>query len=914
MKFFLFFITVFSLASMKVLSQDSQVISLKFTLKQTIAFPSADGEFNLLISIDGVLKYHFNGLKPDTVIEIYRKENSVFKASVSSTEYSATDFSWKFDTLKKNFIKEIILKPKLIELKQVDIIAQRQPYKRGDTLVIPVDSIKTKPHADATELIEKIPGFSVNASGNVSVLGNKIDKVKVDGNEIFGGNPKATLENVKADMLKDVEVINAAHDSGGENEINLRLKKDKKEGVYGELYVQQGTSDSENLGFKLNSISPVTSLTSFFSYNNQNQSAISPADYVRLISFNNEALNTIGTQKLYYDFNINDPQNNPGDVIDKFSISQNGIHSTFNTGFNISTKYKNLSWNSYFLAYRDKSTLDENSDIISNLGMFTTDVLKNAINNNNDLLAVGQSNLKWSPDENDALSAKLTVQRRSEQLNPANQSNTSLFNNADSLLDESLTTSVQHINSYSDLLSLHGNWEHRYEKAAEKTTISGGVLISNTENDNNYNNDILTNSLPVPVNNNRVFEHTNSFNYFGAIQHNTPLSRKLLIDFRISSLFNENLTNNQGSDDINGSFFPNSALSVKNLQVHNNQIVAQSFLYYKSSSLSIIGGFGALNTSWKVSACDTLFNKVDKTTFLPAFYFNYSFTKSKISLRYIKEQYTPQLNNLLPITDSSNVQQVYKGNPLLSPYFTGKYELNSVVDIKGIGSVNLQLNYSITNLPVTNNYIFTTGVYPLTTYVQYKKVNEITGSVSYFNINQGKFLNLYFFVFYLWRHQYQLNQQIANPVEFISVNPLIGYVLTITKEHNLNFNIQSTFCSSQTSVSGGGISTRFNFELKDDNQINENLYYKFSAKWLFTYDNNLYSPITPIMSFNLYKYLGKEQNWQINAGANNLLNVKQIKVLSTGLTTNISSTYNYLPRYFSIGVTYYAEKWKKSKL
>jgi hypothetical protein len=91
----------------------------------------------------------------------------------------------------------------------------------------------------------------------------------------------------------------------------------------------------------------------------------------------------------------------------------------------------------------------------------------------------------------------------------------------------------------------------------------------------------------------------------------------------------------------------------------------------------------------------------------------------------------------------------------------------------------------------------------------------------------------------------------------------------------------------------------------------DGLYYKFSTKWIYLYTNAMGSTIKPVTNFYLYEYLGKEKQWQINAGVSNLFNVDEIKLINVGITQKTTSSYNYLHRYFSVGFTFYPEKWKK---
>jgi len=593
-----------------------------------------------------------------------------------------------------------------------------------------------------------------------------------------------------------------------------------------------------------------------------------------------------------------------------FPFLPKGVHQTFSGGMNLSKTYRNVTWNSYLLGSYDKSYTNGLSNAFRNLGDLTSHDLENSTDYGSMYDVIGQSSLKWVPDDKNTVNAKLIVERKRMDDNPNDLLNSSLYTGSDSLVNSLAINSSQRITNTNNLVFLDGNWEHRYNKPAEKTTLSVGLLTNQTDYNNAYINQTYAGDVPIE-NNNSIAKTNANYNYFANIQHSTPLSRKFLVDFRVSTLFSSNLVNRTGEDILTDqTALPSPALSANDFHVRNNQTAAQTFLFYKAGSLSIIAGLGALVTNWEASARDTTYNRINKAAFLPGFYLNYGMGRSKVSFRFIREQASPPMSDLLPATDSSKTQQVTRGNPLLSPYLTDKYEFNSGIFIKKLGSVDFQFDYAVTNQPVADNYILGDGLYPLLSYTQFKKAQSITGSIAYVNVDQSTLINPYVFLFYLWQSQYQLNQQIATPISFDAISSTVGIKMNITKEHTLNLRVQSTINSTHFSTAASGAANRFNVELRDDNKIGDGLYYKFSTKWILIYANSTYDSIKPVTNFNLYKYFGKQHNWQVNCGINNLFNVDEINLINVGITQRTISSYNYLARYANIGITFYPEKWK----
>ncbi|MBL7729317.1 MAG: hypothetical protein JNM68_16605, partial [Dinghuibacter sp.] len=115
---------------------------------------------------------------------------------------------------------------------------------KGDTLVIKADSIKVADDATVEDLLKRIPGFQVDKNGNIKALGEKVEKVLVDGEEFFGDDPTIATRNLDARAVNEVElfdkksdqaVFSGVDDGSKTKTINLKLKEDRKKGYFGKV-------------------------------------------------------------------------------------------------------------------------------------------------------------------------------------------------------------------------------------------------------------------------------------------------------------------------------------------------------------------------------------------------------------------------------------------------------------------------------------------------------------------------------------------------------------------------------------------------------------------------------------------------------------------------------------------------------
>jgi hypothetical protein len=151
-------------------------------------------------------------------------------------------------------VGRIILTPKSQLLKEV-VIRQKMGAIRmkGDTLSFMADSFAVREGATVEDLLKKLPGLQVNKDGEITAQGEKVQKVLVDGEEFFSDDPAVVTQNLRADAVKEVQVFDKKSDQAaftgiddGEKTktINLKLKDDKKRGMFGKVSVGGGLPGS----------------------------------------------------------------------------------------------------------------------------------------------------------------------------------------------------------------------------------------------------------------------------------------------------------------------------------------------------------------------------------------------------------------------------------------------------------------------------------------------------------------------------------------------------------------------------------------------------------------------------------------------------------------------------------------------
>ncbi|HEY0060297.1 MAG TPA: carboxypeptidase regulatory-like domain-containing protein, partial [Flavisolibacter sp.] len=186
-------------------------------------------------------------------------------------------------------------------LDEVLVIAERPPVSiRKDTIEFNASSFKTLPTALVEDMLKKLPGVQVDADGNITANGKRVNRILVDGKEFFGNDPKMATRNLPANIIdkiqltedKDERELNPDKPAGDIGQvINLRLKKAIKKGWFGKAYAGAGTNDRYEAGTILNLFRDTMQLSLIGFSNNLNRSGFGVGDIQSLGGFGRTGIN-----------------------------------------------------------------------------------------------------------------------------------------------------------------------------------------------------------------------------------------------------------------------------------------------------------------------------------------------------------------------------------------------------------------------------------------------------------------------------------------------------------------------------------------------------------------------------------------------------------------------------------------------
>ena len=214
-------------------------------------------------------------------ISYYGFEEQVKYFSVSQQQLK-THFDIQLDSIN------------IIGLKEVTVVQSAPPIKiKQDTVEFNAGSFKTRDGAVVEDLLKKLPGVEVAKDGSINAHGEKVTQVLVDGKPFFGNDPKIATKNLPANIIDKIQVIDEKSEQAqlskvddGERKkvVNLTIKADKKQGVFGNTSLANGADEGVNNrhryegNLNINRFDKTQQFSVLFMSNNTNKLGFSQGD------------------------------------------------------------------------------------------------------------------------------------------------------------------------------------------------------------------------------------------------------------------------------------------------------------------------------------------------------------------------------------------------------------------------------------------------------------------------------------------------------------------------------------------------------------------------------------------------------------------------------------------------------------
>ncbi len=159
----------------------------------------------------------------------------------------------------------------------------------NDTVLLDTKYYTTGNEQNVGEVLRKIPGMDVSATGKVSFGGRNIDKILVDGKDLLSGSGNVAISTLPPDFMAGAEVLtnyktnSITDDLKSEETLALNIKSAKKQRINGNIDVAAGYKDKFQAKSSLLYLGEKGSLSSILSGNNTGAPVFSIEDYISSI-------------------------------------------------------------------------------------------------------------------------------------------------------------------------------------------------------------------------------------------------------------------------------------------------------------------------------------------------------------------------------------------------------------------------------------------------------------------------------------------------------------------------------------------------------------------------------------------------------------------------------------------------------
>jgi hypothetical protein len=173
----------------------------------------------------------------------------------------------------------IILEQDAVLIGEVVVKSVNPVVVKEDTVQYDASAYKVREGAPVEDVIKKLPGVTVDKEGEITAQGKPVTRVRVNGKDFFGGDAKTATQNLPADVIENIQIIDDYGDQAnltgvksGEPEkiININIRKDKNRGQFGTATVAAGNEGRYAAGLVANNFKDEQQISFLGAINNTN--------------------------------------------------------------------------------------------------------------------------------------------------------------------------------------------------------------------------------------------------------------------------------------------------------------------------------------------------------------------------------------------------------------------------------------------------------------------------------------------------------------------------------------------------------------------------------------------------------------------------------------------------------------------
>jgi hypothetical protein len=852
--------------------------------------------------------------------------NGEYRLLISHVNYHSSNTFFVINDEKKNQdLGNIAMSDITKVLGEVVVTNEAPPVTLiGDTVQYNAGSFKTQPNASVEQLLKKLPGVKVDKDGTVTAQGEKVSRVLVDGKEFFGNDPKVATKNLPADAIDKVQVydkqseqaqLTGFEDGNYEKTINLKLKKDKKKGVFGKITGGAGDKERYEGKFNVNSFKGARQLSAIGMANNTNAEGFS---FMDILNFSG-ALSQMRQAGGGGNINISLTQDE-ANSLGAGNISNGGINTAWGGGVNynniIGSKLdlqSNYFYNRYN-PYTQSHTLRQS--IVQGGGNFYEE---NEISDNTNSTHRLNLNLLYQIDSLHSIRVIPSLSMQSGSTNSRRDYTT--LSQDGKLVNQGFNENQSDRDGYNfknDII-----FRKKFNRKGRTLSLSLQNSFNSSEGSGSLESIIGYYNAGTFLRNDTMNQRNNTNSdlngYSARLVYTEPMGRRSLLELSAGKS-NTKSTSDKTTYDYNKASAKydrlNEALSndFENIYGYNN-VGIRFRTQFRQFSYAFGVSWQQANLEGKIisGTKDSIIRK-DFRNFLPNAIFKYNFSRFKtLSINYSTNTNQPSLSQLQPVPDLSNPLNISVGNPDLKQEYSHAFRvsLNLLSPFKNknffffmtmMATQDKIVNYDSLDLATgirRTKPVNVDGVYNINGRTSYsmpvrflKGTVELSSSVRY---SKGK----------------QFINSIGNNIGTLTMGPEIRFDLNPNDKLNLGLGANYNYNRAKYSLESRLNNTYFTQEYNAS--VDWQLPKSFFLSTEFTYTVNTrraegFNINIPMLIASISKQFLKFNRGEIKLSARDLLN-RNVAISRTSNQNYIEDKeMNSLRRFFLLSFTYSLSK------
>lgn len=177
----------------------------KGVVKDSISRPISD--VNIIANLNGEIT-HYSYSNKNGEYSLTFTKYGVYSVSFSSVGFKTQEVQFHVNkSIKKESLVDIVLERIAINLDQIVVKSEKPVVVKKDTVLFRTKFFVKGNEQTVEDLLKRIPGLNIEEDGTIKVGNKEIEKLMIDGDDLFEKGYKILSKNMPAYPVEEVELL-----------------------------------------------------------------------------------------------------------------------------------------------------------------------------------------------------------------------------------------------------------------------------------------------------------------------------------------------------------------------------------------------------------------------------------------------------------------------------------------------------------------------------------------------------------------------------------------------------------------------------------------------------------------------------------------------------------------------------------